>query len=245
MSNNKILLVTGASSDVGIELIRTIGNDYDRIIAHYHSSDAGLDTLRGEISAEIIMIQADFNNIQSTDEFVLEIKKRDIVPGSVVHLAAPIARNNQFHKYDWSRFELEMNTSFRSIVKILRLLIPHMRKERYGRIVFMLTSYILGGVPPKYQSPYISSKYALYGLMRSLAAEYADRGITVNGVSPDMMETKFLSDIEDMIIHETAGKNPVGRNIRVTDVIPMIEYLLSEEAMCVTGQNIGITGGVR
>ena len=81
--------------------------------------------------------------------------------------------------------------------------------------------------------------------MRNLAAEYAPKGITVNAVSPDMMETKFLSELPELIKEQSANKNPLGRNIYVDEVIPTIEYLLSSGSDVVTGQNIGITGGVR
>lgn len=66
--------------------------------------------------------------------------------------------------------------------------------------------------------------------------------ITVNGVSPDMMETRFLSEIQELIIKKNAEQNPLGRNMTVKDVIPAIDYLLSDKAEAVTGQNIGITG---
>ena len=125
---------------------------------------------------------------------------------------------------------------------ILQKFIPKMSKNKYGKIVFMLSAYLLG-VPPKFQSPYITIKYALYGLMRTLASEYASRGITVNGVSPDMIETRFLSEIQEVIIKKNAEQNPLGRNMTVKDVIPIIDYLLSDKAEAVTGQNIGITGG--
>lgn len=60
-----------------------------------------------------------------------------------------------------------------------------------------------------------------------------------------MMETKFLSEIQEIIIKKNAEQNPLGRNIMVDDVIPLFEYLLSDKAQAVTGQNIGVTGGVR
>ncbi len=107
----------------------------------------------------------------------------------------------------------------------------------------MLTAYVIG-VPPKFQSPYITVKYGLLGLMRNLAAEYAGKGITVNGVSPDMIETKFLSQIPELIIEQNAKNTPMGRNLRVEEVVPTFEYLLSDGADLVTGQNIGVTGGV-
>ena len=127
---------------------------------------------------------------------------------------------------------------------ILQKFIPKMSKNKYGKIVFMLSAYLLG-VPPKFQSPYITIKYALLGLMRNLAAEYAAKGIMVNAVSPDMMETKFLSELPDLIIEQSAKNNPLGRNIYIDEVVPTIEYLLSSGSDMVTGQNIGVTGGVR
>ena len=60
-----------------------------------------------------------------------------------------------------------------------------------------------------------------------------------------MMETKFLSDLPDLIREQSAKNNPLGRNITVGETVPVIAYLLSDESGAVTGQNIGITGGVR
>lgn len=81
--------------------------------------------------------------------------------------------------------------------------------------------------------------------MRNLAVEYASKGITVNAVSPDMMETKFLSELPELIKEHSAKNNPLGRNIYVDEVGPTMEYLLSSGSDVVTGQNIGVTGGVR
>jgi len=127
---------------------------------------------------------------------------------------------------------------------ISQAFIPKMSKKNYGKIVFMLSAYLLG-VPPKFQSPYVTVKYALLGLMKELAVEYASKGIMVNAVSPDMMETKFLSELPDLIKEQSAKNNPLGRNIYVKEVVPTIEYLLSSGSDAVTGQNIGITGGGR
>jgi 3-oxoacyl-[acyl-carrier protein] reductase len=92
-----------------------------------------------------------------------------------------------------------MEVSVHSIVLILQAFIPYMEKNRYGRIVFMLASY-MQNYPAQYQSGYVTVKYALLGLMTSLTVEYADKVITVNGVSLDMMGIKFQSDIPEMIV---------------------------------------------
>lgn len=238
----KILLLTGASSEIGMHLIKTVGDEYTAVLAHYCSSIDPLLDIQKQLKCRIIPLQADFGDENSVYDMIRQI--RDIgIPDHIIHIAAPKANNLQFHKYQWCDYENGIHTSLRSIVLLLESFIPVMQKKRYGRIIFILTSYILGGAAPKYQSPYITVKYALYGLMRNLASEYAGRGITVNGVSPDMMETKFLSKIEPMIIRQNAEKNPLKRNIAVRDVIPAIKYLLSDDAEAVTGQNIGVTGG--
>ena len=244
MSAEKILLVTGASSDVGSALIRKTASSYGHIWAHYCSSPEVTERLAGEIGDRIKPVRADFSDPDSVKEMTALIEESGLIPDHIVHFSALKAFNKNFHKGSWSDFQNGIDTSLRSVYMILNAFIPYMRKKRYGKIVFMLTSCVLG-MPPKYQSSYVTVKYALLGLMKSIAAEYADRGITSNAVSPDMIETRFLSDVPELIIKQNAEKNPTGRNLCVDDVLPAFEYLLSDKADMVSGQNIGITAGMR
>lgn len=244
MNKGKILLVTGASSDVGAELIRNVGKNYEKVWAHYRSSAAIIEELRKQVGEQVTPVKADFSDLKSTEDFIESIRVSGDIPNHIVHLPAPKVHCLQFHKHTWDSYQLEIDTSLRSITMILQSFIPQMAKKKYGKIVFMLSAYLLG-VPPKFQSQYITVKYALFGLMRNLAAEYASKGIMVNGVSPDMMETKFLSELPNLIKEQSAKNNPLGRNIYIQEVIPTIKYLLSSESDAVTGQNIGITWGGR
>ena len=244
MNEERILFVTGASSDVGGQLIRNVGKNYKKVWAHYNRAVDVIEKLRDEIGDRIVPVCADFSSLESTQALISEIERSGDLPDHIVHLSAQKAHNLQFHKHSWDSYQLEVDTSLRSITMILQKFIPKMSKNKYGKIVFMLSAYLLG-VPPKFQSPYITIKYALLGLMRNLAAEYAAKGIMVNAVSPDMMETKFLSELPDLIIEQSAKNNPLGRNIYIDEVVPTIEYLLSSGSDMVTGQNIGVTGGVR
>jgi 3-oxoacyl-[acyl-carrier protein] reductase len=107
----------------------------------------------------------------------------------------------------------------------------------------MLTENVARAIPGKYAVPYTTAKYALLGLMKCLAAEYADKGITVNGVSPSMIETNFVSGLPELSRQLNAAQSPMKRNLSVDDVTPMLEYLLSDSADMVTGQNFAIMGG--
>ena len=117
-----------------------------------------------------------------------------------------------------------------------------MAKNKYGKILVMLTSCTTN-IPPKYLTSYVTSKYALLGLVKSLANEYSDKGIKINGISPSMIETKFLKNIPELLVQQNAMNSPTGSNLCVDDVIPMFEFLLSDKSNSITGQNIAITNG--
>lgn len=118
-----------------------------------------------------------------------------------------------------------------------------MKEEREGKEICVLPSYV-NGIPPKFMLPYITSKHAMLGYIRALSAEYADKGIMVNAVSPGMMETEFLTNIFDHTIEDNAAKSPFGRNLYVNEVIPTIKFLLSDGADRITGQNFVVSGGM-
>ena len=73
--------------------------------------------------------------------------------------------------------------------------------------------------------------------------DYVDKGITINSVSPSMTQTKFISDIPRLISENTATQHPLKRLADTVDVLPMIQFLLSDETRYITGQNILISGG--
>lgn len=242
MKENRVLFVTGASSDIGEEIIRSVAQNYDKIVTHYNNSKEHIEKLQEEFADKIIPIQADFANVGCVDDMIQSMMAQGHYPEHIVHLAAPKAFYKKFHMMQWDEFEQGISISLCPIVKILQAFLPAMIKNKRGKIIFMLTSATLNQ-PPKYQSSYVTVKYALMGLMKSLAVEYADKGITVNGVSPDMVKTKFLSDIPQFTIKQYEETTPKKRILSVEDVVPAFSFLLSEQADNVTGLNLSITGG--
>lgn len=241
---SKVLLVTGASSDVGMKLVWDIYAQYGRLYLQYRTMNSAFEALLGELSekADVVPLQADLSDMDSVWDMVKQIEETDILPDNIVHLAAPKAYNKQFHKEKWEHFEAGWEVGVHSLITVLQAFLPSMVKQKYGRIVLMLTSYTKN-TPPKFQSSYVTVKYALLGLLKSLSAEYADKGITVNGVSPGMMETKFLSELPELIIEQNRMNSPFGRNIDIGEVLPVIRYMLSDLGASMTGQNIVISGG--
>ena len=244
MKDNKIILITGASSDVGSALIRKIACNYTHILAHYNSSRIVVDQLAEELGEKVIPVQADFSSTDSIAAMIEDITSRDLLPDHILHLSARKMQVLQFRKESVESFESDYQTSVLSIVQILKAFMPNMAKQKYGKVVFMLTANVVGN-PAKFQSAYTTNNYALLGLMKSLAVEYADKGVTVNGLSPDMIETRFLSELPTQIVEQGALGSALGRNLTVEDVVPTIEYLLSDATDSMSGANIVLTGGAK
>ncbi len=240
MKDNKILFVTGASSELGMALIDQVADNYDIIVAHYRSSVDRLLPLEEKLGDKLMLVQADFSDAVSVRSMLDFIEEREIHPDHVVHLAALPMENKHFKKQSWLKFAENIETDLRPIVEILGDFLPYMSKQKYGKIVFMLTSCTVG-MPPKFTTVYTTAKYALLGLMKSLSVEYADKGITVNGVSPEMIETRFLKDLPDLIKEMNANEMPMGANLTVQQVVPTLAFLLSDGADMISGQNIAIT----
>ncbi len=236
----KTLLITGASSDIGLALIEAVAEDYDHIIAHYRTSQDRFEGLSQEVRAKLVPLQADFSHADSVAAMIAKVRDMKIEPTAIVHLASSPMENKHFKKQSWENFSASLTVGLQPIITILQAFLPGMVKEKEGRVVFMLTS-CLAGMPPKYKSVYTTTKYATLGLMKSLAVEYADKGITVNGVSPEMIDTRFVADLPDIVRQMAADAMPLKRNLAVEEVVPAVAFLLSDGAAMVSGQNIIIS----
>lgn len=249
MLEKEIYLILGASSDVGIAYIKDLEkrkreeNKVCDIIAHYASSSGKLETLKKECTQlNIRLTQADLSN--KTDIFSL-IKEIEEVYGSlthIVHLAAQKFSYMRIKQFDWDVVMRDMEVQVHALAEVFKAFLPKMAKQKYGKIAVMLTSYVQG-TPPKFMSNYVLVKYALLGLVKSAASEYAGKGITINAVSPNMMETKFLQNIDERTIEMTADASAMKRNITVEEVVPTLHYLLSDASAYMTGTNVNLSGG--
>lgn len=239
MSNS--ILILGASSDLGCSFIERNYDKYDSIIAHYNSNRSRLDDMVKRFGTKLIPVQADLCNRESVQNFIDQIKALGVQPENILHLAANKTKSVRYHQCKADDFSSKIECSVISFAEITAAMIPYMVKQKKGKIVAMLTAYTFNE-PPKFMSPYVVSKYALLGLIKSLAVEYAVKGINVNAVSPEMIDTQFISDIPEMFIEMNKEKSVAGRNLCVSEVVPTIEFLLSDSADMITGQNILISG---
>ncbi len=243
---SKVYLITGASSEVGMAYIKKLdetASEKVTVVAHYANNKTGLETLQKELTnVELHMIQADLSLADGADKICAFVKEQGLAVTHVLHLAASAFLHVKIKKWDEEKVRKEMQIQFFSFASLMKEILPKMAKNGYGRVCVMLSSYVLG-TPPKFISDYVAVKSALLGYVKAAAAEYGDKGVCINGISPNMMETKFLQNIDEKIVQMTAESSAMKRNIRVDETVSGISYLLSDEASYVNGTNLNLSGG--
>lgn len=245
MSSRSPVFVTGASSDLGVALVRKIAArpDPPKIVAHCRQGRDRLLLLAEDIGEDRIAIEeADF----TSESAVIALAERSIAthgaPSELVHLPALPLVYERFPKFDWARFQTDMDVQVKSAVLLLQRFLPRMTRMPRAKVVFVLSS-VTRGLPPKFLSMYSICKHAQLGLMKALASEYAGTSVTVNAVSPSMIETRFLAAIPEVAVQMAAAASPKKRNATPEDVVGAIEFLLSEASDFMTGAELPVTAG--
>ncbi|MDB4933810.1 MAG: short-chain dehydrogenase/reductase [Labilithrix sp.] len=243
--SRELVLVAGASSDIGVALIRRVLTTTDaRVVAHHHAGADRLEALRSLDAADSLhLVAADFSSAESVDGMARDVLDRFGVPTQVVYLPGLKLRYERFAKFDLEHFDRDLAVQVRSAIVLLKPLLPKMAKLPRAKVVFVLSS-VTRGVPPKFMSMYGIVKHAQLGLMRSLASEYASTALTVNAVSPSMVDTRFLDEIPGVAKEMSAASAPRGRLATPDEVVGAIEFLLSEKSDFVTGVELPVSGGL-
>lgn len=248
---NKVYFITGASSDIGMTFLKTLEEQLKEkeqkavVFAHYAFHAEKLLQLQQEaVALEIIPLQADLSQSEDVQRLIETVKEQGASPDYIIHLPAAKLTYNKIKQYALEELEKDMAIQVYSLGEIAKAFLPGMAKRKSGKVVVMLSSVTLG-MPPKFMSRYVTVKYALLGLMKSMAMEYADKGVNVNGISPNMMETQFLEQIDERIVEMNRENSTKKRNVKVEETVAAIQFLLSEGAGYMNGVNLNLSGGDR
>lgn len=236
------LLILGASSDLATALIPRIAENFQTIFSHYHQSVDKLKELQDSVPCQMELLQADFTSEAETKQLVEKVTEIGAHITHILHCPSARLVNKHFKKLSWDDYSMMLDTQMRSLYYAVKCFVPRMAKQKYGKVVTVLSS-VTTGSPPAYMNAYITAKYAQLGFIKSLAIEYADKAVQINAVSPSMIETKFLRDMPHLVVEQNSANHPLKRNATVEDVIPAIEFLLSDESRFITGQNLLVSGG--
>lgn len=248
---NETYLIMGASSDIGIAFLRDLNERLQKesrqalVLAHYASSEERLLNLQKEVLAlQLIPLKADLSVEQEVEKLLADVAAYCEAPECILHLPAAKFRYVKLKQFSWEDVLNDMEIQVHSLARTAQIFFPKMAKRGSGKVVVMLSAATLG-MPPKFLSQYTVVKYALLGLMKSLAGEYAEKGLNINGISPNMIETRFLSEIDERLIELNKENSTLGRNVCVEEVVAAIRFLLSEGGNYMNGVNLNLTGGDR
>ena len=234
-------LVTGASGGIGGAVARAL-HDAGATVALSGTREAPLRELEAALGARAHVVTADLSDAASVD--ALPKTAAEAIGGGVDILVnnAGITRDNLFMRMsddEWSQV-LEVNLT--SAFRLSRAVLRGMMKARHGRIV-TITS-VVGATGNPGQGNYAAAKAGLVGMSKSLAAEVASRGITVNCVAPGFIATAMTDKLNDEQKGRILAAIPAGRMGTPQEVAAAVRFLASDEAAYVTGATLHVNGGM-
>lgn len=237
----KRALVTGASSDVGAAICRTLAADGLHVIAHAHSNPDAAAAVAGEIVAAGGSAETVRFDVTDTEA------ARAAVEGLVARGAIQVLVNNAGLHEDaplpgmtgeqWSRV---IDVSLNGFFNVTQPLLLPMIRTRWGRIISISSvSALIGN---RGQANYAAAKAGLHGASRSLALEVASRGITANVVAPGVIAAGTTA--EAFSEERVKSVVPMQRAGTPDEVAALVGFLASEKAGYITGQVIAVSGGL-
>ncbi len=240
----KIAIVTGGSRGIGRATSLALAQVGAHVLVNYRSNEeAARETLRliEEAGGRAELIAFDVADPDSVDRRIKEAVARHGRIDILVNNAG-ISIDQLLLRVSAKDLEMTWATNVNGAVFCAKACIRPMMKQRWGRIINL--SSVVGESGNAGQVVYSSSKAALLGLTRSLAREYASRGITVNAVSPGFIETDMTAELPDSARQGIVDQTPLGRIGRPEEVAAAVVFLASEEASYITGQVVRVNGGM-
>lgn len=237
---NKWVLVTGASRGIGKAIALYLAKNGYNIVLHCSKNVERLDELKSEIQQQNVQARAlafDISDRSAAAKVLLDdIETNGTYYGVVLN--AGIARDNPLPAMEDSEWDSVLRTNLDGFYNVLKPIIMPMIQVRGGRIVVM--SSISGQCGNRGQVNYSASKAGLIGAAKALALEVAKRKITVNCITPGIIETEMTENLPEEAIKQI----PLKRMGTAEEVASLVNYLLSKDAGYITGQVIAVNGGL-
>ena len=233
-------LVTGASGGIGGAIARALHRQ-GATVAVAGRRSAELDALVAELGGRTHALTGDLADPEAPDRLVREA---EAAMGQIDILVsnAGITRDGlalRLRDEDWQAvIEVNLTAAFRLIRAALRGMI----RRRHGRVIAIAS--VVGVTGNAGQANYAATKAGLIGMAKSLAAETATRGITVNCIAPGLITTAMTDKLNEEQRARIAATIPMGRFGAAEDVAAAAVYLASAEASYVTGQTLHVNGGM-
>jgi len=241
----KVALVTGGSRGLGRAIALALAQQGADVAVNYRGNAEAATEVVTQIRAigrSAIAIQGDTSTGRESCEAIVKAAIDEFGKVDILVNNAGITRDNLLMRMDAEEWESVIDTNLSGPFWMTRAIARPMLKARSGRIINM--SSVAGRMGNVGQANYASAKAGLIGLTKSVARELASRGITCNAIAPGLIETELTADIpaaaRDFVINST----PLGYIGSVDDVAAAAVYFASDESRYITGQVLGVDGGM-
>ena len=237
----KTALITGASRGIGRAAALRLAEDGFRVIINYHTSKGEAQSLLDELNARkfpgCTAVQADVSDRAQVEKMFALAGGVDVLVNN-----AGIAQQKLFTdltEQDWDRM---FDVDVKGIFHCCQCALPYMIHRKQGKIINI--SSMWGQVGASCEVHYSAAKAAVIGLTKALAKEVGPSGIQVNCVAPGVIATEMNAQLDESTLCGLKEETPLGMLGAPEDIAAAVSFLAGENSRFITGQVLGVNGGM-
>lgn len=239
-----VAIVTGGTGGIGSAICQRLAADFQVVACYFkhgkHEEAKQWQEEQKKLGFDIDIVYGDIAKFADCEKIMALIMERYGRVDVLINNAG-ITQDCSLRKMTSDQWQQVIDANLTSVFNMTRNVIPVMIDRGYGRIISI--SSINGRKGQFGQCNYASTKSALFGFSKSLALEVANKGITVNTVSPGYIETPMLTSLKEDILKSIISSIPVGRLGQAKEVADAVAFLASPDSGFITGANLDINGG--
>jgi 3-oxoacyl-[acyl-carrier protein] reductase len=239
----RVALITGAAQGIGKSIALLLAQNGANIVVSDINLERAEETAREieSIGSQAMAIKVDVANLKNVEQMVEAILEKfgkiDILVNN-----AGITRDKLILRMTEEDWDAVLNVNLKGTFNCTKVVVRHMAKQRSGKIVSIAS--VVGEMGNAGQANYSASKAGVIGLTKSIAREFAQRGINVNAIAPGYIETPMTDILSEKVKEELKSLIPMERLGKPEDVAEAVLFLVSEESNYITGQVLNVNGGI-
>lgn len=240
---NKTVIITGASGGIGIKLADAFARCGYNVVAGFLSSPQKIEALCAELRSNGFSAAAFKADISKSEQAnaLINFAFNTFGSADVLINNAGIAQQKLFTDITDEDFIKMFDINVKGTFNCSRAVLPYMIHNKWGRIINISSMWGVSGASCEVH--YSASKAAVIGMTKALAKEVGPSGITVNCITPGLIDTPMNAKLDQAAIKALCDETPVGRIGTPDDVAKAAIFLSNEASSFVTGQVLGVDGG--